>query len=247
MTTSITTTDAFLGDRLLIEQLASGFRSGHEAVLLGASLPDQPVQSVLDLGCGSLVAGLAAASHLQLQRLYGVEIRPEMAQLARRNAARNVPDLHTEVFTCCVSSLAEALRSPVDLVLCNPPFFAESAHRRAAGGQKQTARSLSDGSIADWAGAIAGLMHGNSETIIALPDRGLPVWLRAFRAEGVAVTRMLPLCGRPDTVVRRFLIRLKRGDAAGTRLLPEQALRTSGGSVDPGIKTVLQGHMAFRW
>ena len=51
--------DGFLGNRLIIRQPRHGHRSGHDAVLLAASVGGEKAQSVCDLGAGAGVVGFA--------------------------------------------------------------------------------------------------------------------------------------------------------------------------------------------
>ena len=86
--------DGFLGNRLTIRQPRQGHRSGHDAVLLAASVGSQKaqgenVQAVCDLGAGAGVVGLCILSRLPKARLVGVEIDPDLCQLAQENAAAN--------------------------------------------------------------------------------------------------------------------------------------------------------------
>ncbi len=77
------TRDGFLGRRLVIAQPARGaHRAGLDALLLAASLPDDTGGTILDLGAGVGVAGLAAAVRLSTATVTLAEIDPTAAALA---------------------------------------------------------------------------------------------------------------------------------------------------------------------
>ena len=76
-----------LGNRLIIRQPRHGHRSGHDAVLLAASVGGEKAQSVCDLGAGAGVVGLCILA--RLPETQQVEIDPDLCRLARNNAVTN--------------------------------------------------------------------------------------------------------------------------------------------------------------
>src|SRR4029453_10248495 len=120
------TEDAFLGGQLLLKQLKSGHRAGHDAVLLAAATPARPGDRVADLGAGVGVAGLAVARRVASIDLVLVEIDAALAGLARANAGTNA--IHADVIVLDVEADAAAFAAAglapdsLDAVLRNPPF-----------------------------------------------------------------------------------------------------------------------------
>src|SRR6266536_2104985 len=83
------TADAFLGGQLLLRQLKSGHRAGHDAMLLAAATPARAGDRIVDFGAGVGAAGLALARRVAGVDLVLVEIDPALAALARANAVEN--------------------------------------------------------------------------------------------------------------------------------------------------------------
>ena len=83
------THDAFLCGKLHLWQPRKGYRAATDPVLLAAACPALPGQSVLDMGCGVGAAALCLAARVPDLRLYGLELQPDYAELARRNAIEN--------------------------------------------------------------------------------------------------------------------------------------------------------------
>src|SRR6478609_3485606 len=81
--------DGFLNGRLRARQLARGFRSGLDAVMLAAAVPAKPGDRVLELGSGAGVAGLCLAARVPDCTITGVEIDPDLVSLANTNALAN--------------------------------------------------------------------------------------------------------------------------------------------------------------
>ncbi|MCZ8088489.1 MAG: methyltransferase, partial [Rhodobacteraceae bacterium] len=81
--------DKFLMGRLRLLQPVKGYRAATDPVLLAAACPARAGETVLDLGCGAGAAGLCLATRVPGVVLAGLEVQPEYADLARRNADRN--------------------------------------------------------------------------------------------------------------------------------------------------------------
>ena len=79
----------FLGGRVRLWQPKAGYRAGVDPVLLAASVPAEPGQSVLELGCGGGAAILCLAARIPGLQLIGVELQAAYAELAGRNADEN--------------------------------------------------------------------------------------------------------------------------------------------------------------
>lgn len=124
MTDALHSKDAFLGGRLHLCQPRRGYRAGVDPVLLAASIPAQPGQAVLDMGCGVGAAALCLGTRVPGLSLTGIEIQPDIADLARRNGA----GLGYEVFVGDIHDPPRALKQmSFDHVLTNPPYF-DRAH-----------------------------------------------------------------------------------------------------------------------
>src|SRR6478736_704367 len=83
------TEDALLGGRLRLLQPPRGYRVAVDAVLLAAAVDAAPCDRVLDLGAGVGAVGLCLAARVPDCTIVGIELQPELAALAVRNAALN--------------------------------------------------------------------------------------------------------------------------------------------------------------
>ena len=70
------TLDRFLGGRIVAAQPKTGFRAGHDSVLLAAAIPDDPGGKVLELGSGAGIASICFAWRAANSSVRGVEIDP---------------------------------------------------------------------------------------------------------------------------------------------------------------------------
>ena len=142
----------WLGHRLALYQSRAGYRFGMDAVILATDLPldlahqPDPPLHVGEFGTaqGAVILSLAARhDHLKLT---GIERQPELARLCQKNLEHNAqrgviksPERVTileadlqDLRTLCASH-------QVDLILCNPPYYAKGARRLGQSAQKNAA------------------------------------------------------------------------------------------------------------
>lgn len=206
--------DAFLCGRLHLWQPKKGYRAATDPVLLAAACPARPGDSVLDLGCGAGAAALCLAARVPGMRLAGLEVQPEYAALACRNAAENGFEMQVECGD--LVQMPRALRRDFDHVIANPPYY-------PAGGTpspiaaRATALQVAT-PLGDWVQAAARrLVPGGWLTLICGAD-GLPEVLAAM-GKKLGSASVLPLQAREGRAALRIVLRARKGGKGAFRLL----------------------------
>ncbi|MFK7940446.1 MAG: tRNA1(Val) (adenine(37)-N6)-methyltransferase [Roseovarius sp.] len=205
------THDAFLGGRLRLSQPKMGYRAGVDPVLLAASVPAKPGQSLLDLGCGAGAAMLCVAARVPGVVITGLELQHSYAALARHNA--HAAGIQAEVITGSLAEMPGTLRQcQFDHVIANPPYF-----DRASGvtsddpGREKAMGEVTP--LADWVKAAAKRCAPKGMvTMIQRADR-MPEMLSAFAAH-LGSIELLPLVPRRGKPARLALIRGRKGGRA---------------------------------
>lgn len=240
------TDDALLGGRLRLLQPARGHRAGHDALLLAASAPADTRRAV-DLGAGVGAAGLALAVRLPHAEVTLVEIDPMTAALARRNAARQAPDMsaRVRVVTADVASLARPKGPPApvpraaDLVLMNPPFNDPARHRLSPDARRALAHGEADLALLAWVKAAERLLEpGGRLALIHRPEAiAALLELLAGRFGAVTITPVHPAPGVPAI---RLLIGATKGRRTPPAFLPGLVLAGPDGRPSPQADEILR-------
>ena len=208
------TQDAFLCGKLQLWQPRHGYRAATDPVLLAAACPALPGQSVLDLGCGVGAAAFCLARRVPDLRLAGLEVQPDYAALARRNAVENGIAMRVEVGD--LADMPKALRVDFDHVIANPPYYPKGGTPSPNAG-RATALQI-DTPLGDWVlAASRRLAPGGWLTLICGAD-GLPEVLAAMAGK-LGSAAVLPLTAREGKPALRILLRARKTGRAAFRLL----------------------------
>jgi tRNA1(Val) A37 N6-methylase TrmN6 len=231
------TRDAFLGGRLTLEQPTGGFRAGSDAVLLAAAVPAHSGR-VLEAGCGVGAAMLCLARRAAGVNVTGLELQPELAALARRNAAANGLAERVSVVEGSLHAPPPGLLDdPFDHAFANPPFFAAGRHEVSPIATRALARSEGNaaGTLAAWTGFLmAAVRPGGTVTMIHRAER-LDEILALL--PGAVVLPLLPGAGRPP---KRVLVRAVRGFSGPADLRPGFVLHRPDGSYTAAAEAILR-------
>ena len=208
------THDAFLNGRLHLWQPRLGYRAATDPVLLAAACPALPGHSVLDLGCGIGTAALCLATRVPGLDLHGLELQPDYAHLARRNATENAILFHVE--TGDLMQMPTALRRDFDHVIANPPYYNQTGTPSPVIARDTALRAETP--LAVWVQTAARrLKPGGWLTLIAGAD-GLPDLLSAL-GPTMGSASVLPLAARTGRPALRILLRARKTGYAAFRLL----------------------------
>jgi tRNA1(Val) A37 N6-methylase TrmN6 len=232
---SATTDDKFLDGRVVVRQLAHGFRAGLDAVMLAAAVPARGGETAFELGAGAGTASLCLAQRVENLTVEGLEIDPELVGIANANAAANGMDARVSFIAGDVFDPPAALRRPFDHAFCNPPFHGEEGEISP---DAPRARALQDGGrLGDWlAAGLKRAASGGTWTTILRADR-LGEALAALPPRGVTV---FPLWPRAIVPAKRVIIQVRNGARTPLVILPGLVLHDAGGLYTPEADAVLR-------
>lgn len=242
--------DKFLNGRLEIWQPKNGFRAGVDAVFLAAAVPAMPGARVLELGCGVGTASLCLAARVPGLALTAVELQPDYAALAERNATQNALPLH--VVQADLNALPEPLRqSSFDHVFANPPYY----HRYHGSAADDPGREIALGGqtpLRDWVDVAARRLAPKGYLTMIQRVERVPELLSAVVAR-LGSVELCPLPPRKNRAAKLVLLRARKDGRAAFKLLPEVVLHQGAAheadqpDYSSEIQAVLQDGAAFPW
>ncbi len=204
-------TDAFLGGRLSIQQPRRGYRAGVDPVLLAASVPAKPGQTILELGCGVGVASLCLHARIADLTIWGVERQAEYAALAVANAAKAGAAMTVTVAD--LVALPPALRSlSFDHVVANPPYFAPGDGTPADDHGREGALR-EDTALGQWIAVAKSRLKPRGWLKMIQATARLPDCLGALD-DGFGSVAVLPIAARAGRAPNRVVIRARKGGKA---------------------------------
>lgn len=242
------TEDAFLGGQLRLRQKRSGHRAGHDAILLAAATHARAEDRVVDFGAGIGTAGLALARRIPGVRVSLVEIDPELAELARDNAAANAIAAETIVLDVTADAQAFAANGlssdSVDVVMMNPPFNDPARHRGSPDQARHTAHVATDETLHAWVHAARRILRSNGVLTLIWRADGIADVLAAL-SRGFGSLSILPVHGEAGRPAIRVLVRAVKGGRAPTRLLPSLMLNDESHVPKNETTEILEGRAAL--
>ena len=197
------------------------FKLGQDSMLLSDFARPSPRAKVIDLGCGNGALGVLLCAREEALRVTGLEIQPEVAQLAQENAVLNglserMTILHGDVRQC------RTLFAPgsFDYLICNPPYFSDDSGYHAVGQNRHRARQETDGTLEEFIRAAAYLVkYGGRAAFVHRPER-LCDCITLFRSCSMEPKRIRFVHQTAASVPSAVLMEVRRGSAPGVAILP---------------------------
>ena len=210
---------------MICQQPRQGYRFSLDSILLAHFSPIQDGDSVLDLGCGCGIVGLIILYRWWkvLREVVGLEIQPELAQLAGNNGRLNG---FAEKFRVVEGDL-RAIKSSLTAesfsrVVCNPPFYTSGSGRKSTDRQSLVARHQICASTEQTMAAASLVVKNRGAVTVVFPaDRLVELTVSMFTA-GLQPKRMQMVYSSPEKVgaAKLVLIEAMKNGGPGVTILP---------------------------
>jgi tRNA1(Val) A37 N6-methylase TrmN6 len=250
-----TTSDSWLGGKLILRQPAKGHRVGSDAALLAAAAPE--AERIADAGAGVGAVGLALLERMTGARVELVEIDADLGALAAENAEKNGLAGRARVVQADVTAArsrraAGLIDGAADLVVTNPPFFDASNVRVSPEIRRARAHVFSSAPLrtsgrsptAAWIiGALALLAPGGRFVMIHRPDALAEILASVENRLGAIA--ILPVHPFGDAPAHRLLIAGIKGARAPLSVKRGLVLHEPSGAFTAEAELIHRGDAAI--
>jgi tRNA1Val (adenine37-N6)-methyltransferase len=196
---------------------------------------------VVDIGTGCGIIALLLAQKWPTLKVWGIEVQPELARLAKENAARNRLGERCTILEADARQGADLLlEEGFQRVVSNPPFRPPATGRVSPEPQRALARQEISLTFADLVASASALLgHGGTFDFIHLPER-LPEIFRTLTEGSLEPKKLRLVHSYRDKAPDMALISARKGGHPGLDLLPPLVIFRSRGVYTAETRRVLR-------
>ncbi len=210
--------DDFMDGRLQLIQSRKGYRFSIDAILLSEFASFKPGDILVDLGTGCGIIPLVILLKRAIRHAYGLEIQPELADQAIRNAQLNGFGNKMDVILGDIRH--PPLRpSSADVVICNPPYRQKESGRINPDPQRAIARHEIRASLDDVLDTARRLLRPKGRLAMIYPAVRLVdiiVRMRSFNLEPKRIRVIYPSL---ESEAKLILIEAAADGRGGVKLM----------------------------
>lgn len=192
--------DDLLKGKLRIIQKKRGYRFSLDAVLLAHFAAIGPGETVFDLGTGSGVIPIILSTRSSPDKIFGLDIQKDMADMANRSVRLNGLQNLIEIVLCDVNKIQEHFQDGVcDVVICNPPYRKLKSGRMNTDLEKAIARHEVRGTVEDFIRAASYLLKPKGRCYVIYKARRMAALFSSFKDYGIEPKRMRIIHSKPGS------------------------------------------------
>lgn len=226
-----TTCDEMLFGRLKLLQPVSGQRVSMDTILLSAWVKVRSGQrEILEAGCASGAVSLMLAIRHKNVRVTGVDIQPELAELAALNAANNGLSERVSFVAGDVRDKELFPREKFDILAVNPPYSSLASGRPSPDSSRTTSRLEVSCTPDDVAGLAQRVLKSRGRLFAIFTSERLDTFLSAMRNRSIIPKRLRPVYPSMHYNSGVFLCECVKNGGTGMSLLPPLFVRDGNGN-----------------
>jgi tRNA1Val (adenine37-N6)-methyltransferase len=213
--------------------------------LLGDFGQPRKQDRVLELGCGCGIIAAMCAMTRRPRAVVGIELQPELVQLARRNAVLN----QIESMTLIEADLrdrkvAGAKRGTFDYVMANPPYRASRRGRESPNRSRSIARGGGGASLRDFIEAAARYTNSNGKVAMIFTATRSAELIAELKAHALEPKRMRFVHPYRETVASTVMVEARKGGGVEVKVEAPLILWERPGEYSAEARSILNGGKA---
>jgi tRNA1Val (adenine37-N6)-methyltransferase len=234
------TFDTFFNGRLRVAQPSRGYRYSLDAILLAALPCPKPGQSLLDLGSGCGIIPLILAFRNAQVSITGVEVQPELAQLAEMNVLNNGLQDRIRIIHEDLRRLSlEMVNGPVDWIVSNPPYRRAASGRVNPDSQRALARHEINVNLEQLIHTAKGLLRTGGRFAAIYPSERAVELLSRMRSAGLEPKWLQSVHSQFGEPAKLVLVKAILGGKSGLRIESPLVIYGSDGEYSSAVQAMM--------
>jgi tRNA1(Val) A37 N6-methylase TrmN6 len=217
----IETLDRILGGALTIVQPFSGYRFSVDSILLARFVHPRANDRVLDLGAGCGVVSVVLAALFHPREIVALELQPELAAMAERNAKLNELD---NIRSVCADlrdgRVPGVLPVSFNYIVANPPYRAARTGRESPVPGRRMARGAGGASLAEFMAASARFAKNHGAVAFIFAASRAAELIAEMKAHRLEPKRIRFVHAQVDAPANAVLIEARKNGGVEVRIEP---------------------------
>jgi tRNA1Val (adenine37-N6)-methyltransferase len=227
---------------LRIIQNPDKFKFTLDAFLLVGFIKPKTRDRIVDLGTGGGVLPLLLAGQGEAGAVLGIEIQPELAEMARRSVMLNRLEAKIRIETADLRQLPENIqRNSFDYVISNPPFFPVTQGVVSENRALALAKFEIECTLDDVVCAASRLVRGNGRVVLVYPADRLVALLTVLEKYHLTPRRLALVHSRPDSSAHLCLVEARPGAPPGLEVHPPVFIYNQDGDYTDLMNQIFHG------
>ena len=230
----------FFDGRLRVAQHQHGYRFSIDAVILADFVRPHPDDTVLDIGTGCGIIPMILAYRHPRVRIRGVEIQPDLAELAIANIDANGMAGRVEVVRGDIREIAvDPIFGPVDVVVSNPPYRRPCSGKINPDRQRALARHEIAITLPELLKAAGRLLKNGGRFVTVYPAERLTELVCRMHQEGIEPKRVRTIHSNQVSDAKLILVEGRKRGRPGVIVQAPLILYDDSGAHAPEVQRML--------
>lgn len=214
-----TTMDAILYGELMLEQPVDGPRVSVDTVLLASFVKARGRERLIELGSAHGAVSLLLARKFPSVVIEGLEIQPELVEIARNNTAVNGLQERVSFRQGDLRKIREMFPAQsFDAVVVNPPYDEALSSRHSPRESEAVARHGTECTLEDVVAAARYLLANRGRLFLVIRAKRMAELLSLLSRERVEAKRIRPVYPSPGREASVILVQATRAAGKGVIL-----------------------------
>ena len=227
---------------LQIIQNPAVFKFTLDAFLLTGFIRPKSSETIIDLGTGGGVLPLLLAGQDRVTQVTGVEIQPDLADMARRSVQLNQLENQVTIINGDLREIHRQLpNNGFHWVVTNPPYYPAGAGIVSENPALAMAKFEVACTLKDWVQAASRLVKGNGRVAVIYPTERLAELMTTMVHYHLTPKRLCFVYSYPDTESNLVLLEARPGGKTGLQVLPPLYIYSQPGEYTERMNQIFAG------